>query len=62
MTHITLTSVVVFLVIAAFGAMVFALARFASHGAFSPAVRDDEAPEDKGSTGNELDANDEQAV
>lgn len=41
MTHITLTTFVVFFALAAFGAVVFALAHFASRGAFSPAVMDD---------------------
>ena len=42
MTHITLTTFVVFFAMAAFGAVVFALAHFASRGAFSPNVPDDD--------------------
>lgn len=43
-THITLTTFVVFFAMAAFGAVVFALARSASHGAFSPNEPDDDTP------------------
>lgn len=41
-THITLTTFVVFFALVVFGAVMFALAHFASHGAFSPDVEDDE--------------------
>ncbi len=40
-THITMTTFVVFFALAAFCAVVFALARFASHGAFSPNVAEE---------------------
>lgn len=45
MTHLTLTSFLVFFAMAAFGAIVFTLAHFASHGAFSPDVTDESMPE-----------------
>lgn len=58
-THITLTTFVVFFAMAAFGAVVFALAHFTSRGAFSPGVADDEdreeaAPEPDDDAGSEL--------
>lgn len=46
MTHITLTTFVVFLTMVGVGAVVFALARFASHGGLSPDAEDDAAPEE----------------
>ncbi|HEX6796454.1 MAG TPA: hypothetical protein VF116_01930 [Ktedonobacterales bacterium] len=58
-THITLTTLIVFVAMVAFGAVVFALAHFASRGAFSPDVSDDEnreeaAPEPDDDAGSEL--------
>lgn len=43
-THITLTTFIVFFAMAAFGAVVFTLAHFASRGVFSPNVPDDDTP------------------
>lgn len=44
--HNLVSSLVAFLLLAAFGAIVFALAHFASHGTFSPNVEDDAAREE----------------